>query len=218
MLVGVLLSSLLASLVLAASGDHELGLGGKAVSALGLWVGLAGAAVVASRRKGSGRPAVDFGLGFRPVDLPLGVAAAFAAQFVVLPLVALGLSPLLGHPEVEGPARDLVGSASGLALPVLVLMVVVGAPLVEELFYRGLLLGALQARFGGAVAVVGSAVVFGLSHQSQLPAAAVILMMVSLGALGAVLGVLALRTGRLGPSIVAHATFNLITVAVVLSK
>ncbi|MGH9189505.1 MAG: lysostaphin resistance A-like protein [Acidimicrobiales bacterium] len=218
MLVGVFLSSLLASVVLAASGDPELGLGGKAVSALGLWVGLVGAAVVASRRKGSGRPAADFGLRFRPVDLPLGVAAALTAQLVVLPLVALGLSPLLGRPEVEGPARDLVGSATGPALPVLVLMVVIGAPLVEELFYRGLLVGALRVRFGGVVAVVGSAVVFGLSHQSQLPAAAVVLMMVSLGALGAVLSVLAVRTGRLGSAIVAHATFNAVTVAVVLSK
>jgi len=40
----------------------------------------------------------------------------------------------------------------------------------------------------------------------------VILVMVSLTVFGAVLATLAVRTGRLGPGIVAHATFNLFTV------
>jgi membrane protease YdiL (CAAX protease family) len=52
---------------------------------------------------------------------------------------------------------------------------------------------------------------FGLSHASALPADAVILVMVSLTVFGAVLAVLAVRTGRLGPSIVTHAVFNLFT-------
>jgi len=39
---------------------------------------------------------------------------------------------------------------------------------------------------------------------------------ISLAAFGAVLAALAVRSGRLGPSIVAHATFNAFTVVYVL--
>jgi uncharacterized protein len=52
---------------------------------------------------------------------------------------------------------------------------------------------------------VGSSVVFGLAHFEPLQLPALILF-------GVVLGVLAQRTGRLGPGIVAHATFNAVTV------
>jgi membrane protease YdiL (CAAX protease family) len=53
-------------------------------------------------------------------------------------------------------------------------------------------------------AVAGSSIVFGLAHFEalQLPA---------LVAFGVVLGIMAVRTKRLGPSIFAHAGFNLVT-------
>ena len=56
-----------------------------------------------------------------------------------------------------------------------------------------------------AVAVATSSVAFGLAHFEALQLPALILF-------GLVLGVLAQRTGRLGPGIVAHATFNAVTV------
>ena len=51
---------------------------------------------------------------------------------------------------------------------------------------------------------MGSAVLFGLAHFEplQLPA---------LVSLGVILGVMAVSTKRLGPSIFAHAGFNLVT-------
>ena len=52
---------------------------------------------------------------------------------------------------------------------------------------------------------------FGLAHGSALPVDAVVLVMVSLTVFGAILATLAIRTGRLGPGIVAHAVFNLFT-------
>jgi len=65
-------------------------------------------------------------------------------------------------------------------------------------------LRSLQRRFGDVWAVAGSAVVFGLAHFEplQLPA---------LVALGVILGMLAVSTKRLGPSIFTHAGFNLVT-------
>jgi len=84
-------------------------------------------------------------------------------------------------------------------------LLAVGAPIVEELFFRGLLQRALLHRFGTVPSIVGSAVFFGLAHFEalQLPA---------LVAFGIVLAVLAHRTGRLGPGMFAHGAFNAVTV------
>ncbi len=51
----------------------------------------------------------------------------------------------------------------------LVLVAVVFAPLVEELFFRGLLLRSLQRRVGTGRAVALSSVLFGLAHPQPLP-------------------------------------------------
>jgi membrane protease YdiL (CAAX protease family) len=88
---------------------------------------------------------------------------------------------------------------------VLFVFLVIGAPVVEELFFRGLLLRSLDRRFGTPAAVIGSALVFGLVHYELLQLPALILF-------GIVLAVLAERTGRLGPGIAAHAAFNAATV------
>lgn len=215
-LVGLSLSSLFASIWLGVTGDRE-GLGTRTASQLGLWLGLAGVVVLAARRKGSGRVADDFGFRARWSDLGTGVAGALGAQFVVLPVAALLLVPVLGRPEVSGPVEDLVDRAAGPALAVLVLTTVVGAPLVEELFFRGLLLRSLQGRFGTGWAVAGQSLLFGVSHPNDLPGAAVVLIMVSIAALAAILALLVVRTGRLGPAIVAHAVFNAINLAIAAS-
>ena len=91
----------------------------------------------------------------------------------------------------------------------LAVVVIVGAPIVEELFFRGLVLRSLQRRFGDAWSVIASAGVFGLAHLSTSGAA---LQLPALVALGLILAVLALRTGRLGPGIFAHGAFNAVTV------
>lgn len=214
--MGFVLSGSLGSLALLLVAGDESNLAVSALSTVGLWLGLVGAVVLASRRKGTGTLAGDFGLALRWPDLGIGVASGIVAQVALLPLLALALRPLLGRPEVSGPARDLIEQATGPARLVLVLVVVIGAPVVEELFYRGMLLRSLQRRFAAIPAVVGSGVLFGLSHQSALPLRGLLLVWISLGALGAVLSTLAVRTGRLGSSIVAHATFNAFTVVYVL--
>ena len=213
-IVGLGLSSLFAGGWLGLTGDRDLGLGGRAVSQVGLWIGLVGVVVLAARRKGSGRVADDFGLRFRWSDVGLGLGAAVATQFLLVPLVALVLAPLLGRPEVSGPVQDLVDDARGPTFLLLVLTAVVGAPVVEELFFRGLLLRSLQFRFGAGWAVAGSSVIFGLNHFNDLSAAGVALVMISIAALAAVLAMLVVRTGRLGPAIIAHAAFNAINLAV----
>lgn len=208
---GYALASLVSALWYAVSGDKELSLAGQAFSQIGLWTGMVGAALVASHRKGAGTLAEDFGFRGRWSDIGLGLVVALAVQIVVLPGIAFLLRPLLGTPEVSGPVQDLLDKSKGPAFVGLILSVAVGAPLVEELFFRGLLLRSLRRRLPDWAAISLSAVAFGIAHGSALPVDAVLLVMISLTVFGAILAVLATRTGRLGPGIVTHAVFNLLT-------
>ena len=217
MAVGIVLSSTIASIWLGASGSDELSLGGRAVGQLALWVGLAGSVLWATRRKGAGSLTVDFGWRIRPLDLAIGLAVALAAHLFLDQVVARLLEPLVGDPErASKPVRDLVDSAGGLRFVGLLLFVSVGAPIVEELFFRGLLLRSLQRRVrNDTVAVVLSGALFAAPHVQALPGGALVLVLVSLFLLGMALAVLALRTGRLGAGIVAHSAFNAISLMTV---
>ena len=209
---GTVLAVLLGSLAQAASGyqpssGKPVPLAVNAAGLVGLWLGLGGGTVLASRRHGSSRLSTDFGFRIRwPADL--GVIAGLVSQYVLVPLLYLPfehLDPTLRH-RLETPAkRDTAGTHGGFGITALFLLLAVGAPVVEELFFRGLLLRSLRRRFGPVVAIAGSAVLFGLAHFELLQLPALI-------AFGVVLAVLAYRSGRLGPGIVAHATFNAVTV------
>ena len=179
-------------------------LGALAVGEAALWVGLLGAPLVATRRKGSGDLATDFGFSFRWADAVVGLPVGVVCQLLLVPLIYLPLQQFISKHDLEEPVRRVTDSAHGGGFIALTIVVVVGAPVVEELFFRGLVLRSLQRSFGDTWAVVGSAVVFGVAHFEplQLPA---------LVALGVILGVMAVSTKRLGPSIFAHAGFNLVT-------
>jgi CAAX protease family protein len=179
-------------------------LGALAVGEAALWVGLLGAPVLASKRKGAGSLSVDFGLSFRWADAPIGLVAGLVCQYVLVWLIYLPLRQVVSQHDLDAPVRQVTDNAHGVSYFVLTVVVVVGAPIVEELFFRGLVLRSLQRRFGDAWAVIGSAVLFGVAHfeKYQLPA---------LVALGIVLGIMAVRTRRLGLSIFTHAGFNLVT-------
>ena len=174
-----------------------------AVGEAALWLGLLGAPLWASRWKGAGDLGTDFGFSFRWTDLG-GVAVGVVCQLLLVPLIYLPLQQFVDERKLEEPVRKVTDSAHGAAFILLTIVVVVGAPIVEELFFRGLVLRSLQRRFGDVWAVVGSAVLFGVAHFEplQLPA---------LVALGVILGGMAVSTKRLGPSILAHAGFNLVT-------
>ena len=173
-----------------------------------LWLGLLGAVLWASRHKGLGLRD-DFGWSMRWTDPLLGVAVGVAMQLLVIPLLYIPLLSLLGQSaeDLEAPARKLADRATGPASwLLLVVIVAVGAPVVEELFYRGLFLASLEKRgLGPWPAALVSAVVFGAMHFEALQFAGLFLF-------GLVLALMVQRTGRLGPAIWAHAAFNAATV------
>jgi len=202
---GMITGGLLVGIWVVATGQDSTSLGSLGVAQVGFWVGLLGAVVVTSRRGATGSLVRDFGLRFRPVDLPLGVAVGVVAQLLVVPLIYFPFRSVIDKGDLERPARELADRAHGPGFLVFAIVIAVGAPVVEELFYRGLLLRSLQRYLADGPAIVVSGLIFGASHFEllQLPALAFV---------GMVLAFLVVRTGRLGPAIWCHMAFNAITV------
>jgi membrane protease YdiL (CAAX protease family) len=198
--IGFFASGLAATVWTAATGADVESLGTLAAGQVGLWIGLLGWPVFASRVKGSGSLVDDFGLRARPWDAA-GLAIGIACQVVLIPLLYLLIQLVTGDLDVEGPARELADRAHGAGFVVLALLVALGAPVAEELFFRGLLLRAAERRWGTRWALAISSVAFAASHFQlvQFPGLALV---------GLVFGILVVRTGRLGPAIAAHIAFN----------
>lgn len=210
-LVGYVLAFVLSGLALtlalgmgAEEGTVGEFLGGQA----GFWAGLVGVVVLASHISGSGSVRADLRVQSSRSDALVGVAAGVATQLLVIPLLYVPLGLLVDDLDLSGDARDLFDSPGPTVL--LAMAVVVIAPIVEELFFRGLLLGALLVRWGERAAVVGSSVLFGVTHFQLLQLPALI-------AAGLCFAILRVRTGTLGPAIWAHVAFNASTVVLLLA-
>ena len=143
-------------------------------------------------------------LRFRPLDL-VGVPIGVLTQLVLVPAVYWPLRAVwpdtFSDEKLQQRAQDLYDHAQGAGLVLLVAVVVVGAPLVEEMVYRGLLQGAFTRRFGDAAGLVIVALWFAIIHFQPVETPGLFVV-------GLVLGGCALVTRRLGLGVVAHMAFN----------
>jgi membrane protease YdiL (CAAX protease family) len=215
--VAILGSTLTSALALWASDTpadeaDQLPLAWLAVAQLGLWFGLLGAPWLAAKFKGNGMRS-DFGLAARWSDLPVGVIAGGIAQFAIVGIIYLPIQLFtdVTAKDISEPAQNLTDRAAGpVGVILLVLIVGIGAPIVEEIFYRGLAQRSLIRRFGPVWGIALTSVLFAATHLEPLQFPALL-------AAGAVFGVLAYRFDRLGPAIAAHMFFNLTAVWALLS-
>lgn len=168
------------------------------------WVAYLTGAWWASRTSGTGSMVRDYRIVFRPVDL-VGVPIGVGTQLVLVPLLYEGLVRLFPGTFTEDRltenAESLVGRAEGVGVLLLVLMVCVGAPVVEEVVYRGMLQGALATRLADGWAIVVVAVWFMVIHFRPIEYPGLLLF-------GLVVGWLRWKVGRLGLPIVTHIAFN----------
>jgi hypothetical protein len=186
--------------------------GGVIVSELFLWLFILGVPLVATYRKGNG---VVRDLGFRMErrDLPIGFPLGIAVQlFVAAPLVWLALwaTHQLDDPSAADSARKLTDAFSGWNVVILVVLVVIAAPIIEEIFFRGLVLRSFERRLGSGWAVFLSAALFAVGHFEGIET-------LPLFVFGVLLAWMALRTKRLGLGIAAHMGFNAWTVFALLA-
>jgi uncharacterized protein len=184
-----------------------------AITQIPQWLGLFGVCWFASRTWGTSDLRRDYGLAVRASDA-VGFPIGIVLQLVFVPALYKALGPLYraiykAHhwsafdiSKVENPAKQLTAKGHGaLGAALLVLVVVIGAPLFEELFFRGLVLRSFAARYNDGLALAGSAVMFGLIHFQPLQFPALVMF-------GLVVGYAAQRSGRLGLGMAIHAGFN----------
>lgn len=184
------------------------------LSEIGLWAGMLGTVVFVSRRYGSASLRRDFGLAIKPKDILWG-AAAFATAMLVTEVILAVFAGTKFAGTNDQILTQQKGHAAGLVI--LTLVVELGAPFFEELFFRGFLRTALQARFGAHGAVWLQAAFFGLAHAGESKTAAGnVSVVLALFMVGVVLGYTARLTGRLGAGMLGHCLFNLVAVASVL--
>ena len=135
----------------------------------------------------------------------LGVPLGVLSQLILVPVVMLPLRALFpdsfSSEKVEKRATDLVDNASGAWMFVLVLIVVVGAPIVEEIVYRGVLQRSIGAALGKSRALVLVAAWFAAIHFVPVE-------FVGLFAFALVLGLVFNRNNTLGMNIITHMAFN----------
>ncbi|MPY94005.1 MAG: hypothetical protein GEV08_13355 [Acidimicrobiia bacterium] len=120
-----------------AAGAAPDGFAAAVASLSGLWAGLVGTWLVGMGRQGPGRFRNVVGVRLTAQDVLVGVPAGLLAQLVVVPLLTLPVRLLQPDRDLSAEARDLLDRADGAALVVLVVLVVVASPIIEELFFRG---------------------------------------------------------------------------------
>ena len=166
------------------------------------WLGLGGWPLVATAWRGNG-PRIDLGLRLRWSDAGWGATAGVAA--LALSAIAAAVTRVF-VPDLTSSAADVASellrsSPRGVVIA-FGMAVLVGAPVVEELFFRGLLFDALRKRgLGAAWTVVVTAVAFAAFHFE--PTRFLVLLPT-----GFVLGWVRWRTGSLGSSMLAHGLVN----------
>ncbi len=175
---------------------------------IGLWAGLIPGSLLILRVRATGSFVKDLGLRFEfPRDLK-GILYGLGSQFILLPVIYVFVQWALSRDltkDLEAPAKDLTQNAHGPGFFFLAVLLVIGAPVVEEIFYRGLLLRSLRRYLPVWPSLVLNGFIFGAVHFD-------LVTLPGLAAFGIVLAWLAQRSGRLGPNIIAHAVFNAATV------
>ena len=142
----------------------------------------------------------------RPSAILLGVVSAL----VLLPVCYLLLAGVRAGLQAAGlpaPAQQsvslLLGSSSLLVRGSLLVVATLGAPLIEEMLFRGVFFTFARDLGYPRVALLGSSLLFGMVHFN-------LAALLPLAVLGIALARLYERSGSLLVTIAAHATFNLV--------
>jgi membrane protease YdiL (CAAX protease family) len=140
----------------------------------------------------------------------LGVGLAFPA-WVAVSIVAAIAAAVLQRLGIQ-PEPEVSQQVINVANPVIaVIATVIVAPLAEETFFRGVAFTAWSREYGFRRALFASALLFAAIHGS-------LVALLPIFGLGVVLALLYRRTGSLPASMAMHATFNAISVALVLAE
>jgi uncharacterized protein len=137
-------------------------------------------------------------------------ALGYGAYFLFVIFVVA----VIGEPEQTDIAKKLGFDENAATAVIAGLLIVVAAPICEELFFRGFFFGGLRKALPFPLAAGISAVLFGLVHLTD----ANLVAGLQLTFLGLVLAAVYERTGSLWSSIAIHATNNALAFAFLVSS
>ncbi|MEN8113279.1 MAG: type II CAAX endopeptidase family protein [Actinomycetota bacterium] len=166
-----------------------------------------------SQRRGTRSLRRDFGLAINVGHwwgIPGGLFLQIAVVLVTAPLLRVFFPDGAPQQGVAEITEQVTTFADGL---IIVLMVGIAAPVVEEMLFRGMLLSRLVRSMSPAWAVIVQALVFGGVHLLDPSAVAALPGLVIVGG---VLGYAAIRTGSLSLPIMLHAGVNLTAVVLLI--
>jgi membrane protease YdiL (CAAX protease family) len=152
--------------------------------------------------RGNG-PRIDLRLEWSWRDVGLGLAFGFGGLALTIPASFVYVA-IVGEDATSAVGDVFGGIRAGPALAALVLVIVVlVAPMCEEILYRGLLWGGIEKLAGRWVAFVVTTLLFALAHfeLTRTPLLFVVAIPIAIARL---------YTGRLLASIVAHQINNLL--------
>ena len=158
--------------------------------ALSMGATIAGVLIYRKLRRGTGRM-FHFSLrGFNPMLILWGFVMVLLTGVVIEPVLEL-------FPDAFLKMIDKMGMHGGWSI----LMLVVLAPVMEEVLFRGILLESVRSKHSAGRAIVVSALMFGVIH--LIPQ-----QVVNAFAIGLILGYIYVRTESLWPVIIIHALNN----------
>jgi len=163
-----------------------------------------------SRRKGLGLEEDWRFVSSLPNDIYIGLLLALGC-FIGAQAATLGAAALVGLDNTEDASNTdiLVDNKNSPWIYGIIFLVVVGAPLAEELLFRGLILRVLQKSYGRVFAILVSSLLFAIPHwQPDASWQETVVLLSALTVVGLVLAIGAVVTDRLGPAVIAHFLFN----------
>ena len=135
------------------------------------------------------------------MDVLVGAFVGLLLRLVMIVVELLTVGHLTSSSSMFSVDHNLMWVFAAIIAPAII------APVVEELFFRGVVLPAIGTNWIG---IVGSAICFSAVH---LVYGFNLLTAVSTFVAGVAFGVLAVRTRRLGASITAHIVYNTTLIA-----
>ncbi|SOD72253.1 hypothetical protein SAMN05892883_1662 [Jatrophihabitans sp. GAS493] len=154
----------------------------------------------------------------RWIDLGYAAVGGFVA-FILRMVVGLTANGLTNGEAVSQSQNLTLHHVTPAAALLLFGVLVVAAPLIEEVVFRGLLLRSFMRRMTFWPAALLSTAIFALMHTYEVRTlVGAVTLAAGVGCLGLVNCYLNRLTNRLTPGIIVHAVFNALALAVVIAQ
>ena len=167
-------------------------------------------AFLLSKAFGTGSLVTDFGFRLKLEDIGWGTLALVGAM-----LGRIVVAMLLPQ-ETRNPMDDVdrAFQLDRAALIAFSFAALIGAPLIEELVFRGVLQRGLTKVVGAPAAITIQGFTFAAYHFVPSTGLFTLLYFLSLAILGIAAGIAVEHTGRLGPAMIAHLLNNTLAVLI----